>query len=433
MKAVFSRLRGEILWIVTGQFLAFLGGFIGIKILTNMLGPAGYGHLALGLTIAGLFTMYFYGPLANAVARYYVVYKERNSLRLYFFVLKKSHAILALILLFSSVMVGSIAAFVSGIEWALIIFVSSLFGIASGINASYISLQSSIRQRKIVALHQGADVWLRIGIAVLFLWLLGKTGAVAIAGYFLGTLLITVSQSVFALKKPEISSAWTSSVRDREAERSSFRELSGYAASFMVFSTFAAISMYADRWVIQGFIGESAVGIYAAIFQIAVSPVNIFFAMLNQLVVPIVFERAGAMTTREQASKSSEVIQVVVIISSLVMLSVALFFWCFSQQIVALFTSSEFVGDHRLLPLLVSGNALFNIAQIFTLKGSCFNSPRVYFWPKALQSLSFLAASCYMAKIMGLLGVALALCLSSAMYLALVVAVNRKLNFIGES
>jgi O-antigen/teichoic acid export membrane protein len=64
----FRKLRREMGWILCGQFLGFVGGFIGIKVLTNMMGPDGYGQLALGLTIAGLFNTYAYGPVANVVA-----------------------------------------------------------------------------------------------------------------------------------------------------------------------------------------------------------------------------------------------------------------------------------------------------------------------------------------------------------------------------
>ncbi|HEX9078711.1 MAG TPA: hypothetical protein VF795_03915, partial [Desulfuromonadaceae bacterium] len=82
------KLRHEMAWIVAGQFFGFVGGFAGIKALTNIMGPKGYGELALGLTIAGLFNMYVYGPIANVVARFFAVYRERGRLGVYFAVLK---------------------------------------------------------------------------------------------------------------------------------------------------------------------------------------------------------------------------------------------------------------------------------------------------------------------------------------------------------
>ena len=100
-KSIYVRvfqLRHELAWVVTGQLLAFLGGFAGIKILTNVLGPEGYGQLALGLTIAGLLNMFVYGPIGQVVLRFFSVYRERGELSIYFTILKNAHITSAVLL-----------------------------------------------------------------------------------------------------------------------------------------------------------------------------------------------------------------------------------------------------------------------------------------------------------------------------------------------
>jgi len=57
---------------------------------------------------------------------------------------------------------------------------------------------------------------------------------------------------------------------------------------FVGYAAFTAVTLYADRWIIQIFAGAAAVGMYAALFQIASSPVNLLFAVINQLMVPII-------------------------------------------------------------------------------------------------------------------------------------------------
>jgi O-antigen/teichoic acid export membrane protein len=425
------KLRHEMTWIVTGQVIGFLGGFIGIKVLTNIMGPKGYGQLALGLTIAGIFNMYVYGPIANVVARFFVAYRERGQLGSYFAVLKKYHGLLAVMVSLSSLAASGIAGLYLGGEWALIILLSSLYGVASGINVSYISLQSAIRQRKIVALHQGADVWLRIGLSVALLLLLGNSGYFSLLGYLLGTLLVTISQGIFALRNNEIRFYWRGDAADDAEKRETYREFSGYAASFVIFAVFASVSMYSDRWILQGMFGVSVVGIYSAIYQIAASPVNIFFAMVNQLVVPIVFERAGTMTSAAQAENSAKLVRLTVVLSSLAGIFVTAVSCVFSEPLVRLLTNGTFAGFHNILWIIVLGLFLFNIAQLFTIKGLYCNRPRIYFWPKAWQACSFLLLAYPLAKKYGIYGVAAAICGSSLLYLGSVVFVNRKiaLNF----
>lgn len=421
----FAKLRAEIGWILIGQALGFVGGFLGIKVLTNIMGTEGYGQLALGLTIAGLFNAYVYGPVANVVARFFVVYRQRGDLQVYFAVLKKFHWILAVIAVSLTFLVSGIVGFFVGWEWALIILLSSLYGVVTGVNASYLSLQSAIRQRKIVALHQGADVWLRIGLSIILLLLFNNSGYLSLLGYLLGTFLVTVSQALFALKNEEIRQNWRSCSRNEEKESGCYREFSGYAASFTIFAVFASISMYADRWLLQGLFGVGMVGVYAAIYQIAASPVNIFFAMVNQLAVPIVFERAGAMTSASQSASSAKLVRLTVILSSLAMALVTLALYFASEPLVKLLTSSTFAQNHNILWIIVLGLSLFNIGQLLALKGIYSNQPNIYFWPKGIQAVSLLGAGYLLTRQYGLVGMAWALCASSVIYVGAVMFVNR--------
>ena len=419
--------RGELAWIISGQMLGFVGGFVGIKVLTNLMGPKGYGQLALGLTIAGLMNMFVYGPVANVVSRFYAVYRERGGLGLYFPVLRCLHGRLAWILLLLILLASIIVCFSIGPFWGLIVFLSSLYGIAAGVNTSFLALQSAIRQRKVVALHQGADVWLRIGLAIAMVLLLGRNGDAAMLGYLMGTLLVVGSQRFYALRHGEIGSHWHGNDGDREQLRQCRREFSSYAWSFVLFAGFGAVSMYGDRWILQGLNGESAVGIYAAIYQIAASPVSIFFAMVNQLMVPIVFERAGAMTTAAHAEGSSRLLRTTILLSCLASLFITIVACCFSEQLVRLFTNEEFARYHQILWLSVLGLSLFNIGQLFTIKGLNYGRPRIYLWPKVWQAVSFVLFCLMLAGKYPLLGVAYGVCLSSLVYLVAVVLVNRRL------
>lgn len=424
----FTRLLREMAWILAGQAICFVGGFAGIKILTNIMGPHGYGQLALGLTIAGLLNMYVYGPLANVVARFYSVYREQGQLGVYFAVIRKTHRFLALGLACFAAGAGGVTALLAGREWGCIVTLSLLYGVAGGVNASYQSLQSAVRQRKVVALHQGVDVWLRVVLAVVAFLAFGSGGGGALAGYLLGTLAVTVSQGIFALRNSEIREGWHAALPSRNEEQHCFREFFRYASPFVAFAGFAAVGMYADRWVIQGVSGESAVGIYSAIYQIAAAPVNLLFAMVNQLMVPIIFERAGAMTSASQAENSAGLVRVTVLASGGIALAITAVAYFLGEPLIRLLTSADFAGHHPLLWLTVLGLSAFNIGQLFALKGLYCNRPGIYLWPKAVQAVSFLVLAYLGVRIFGLMGVASALVGSSLLYGVSVVVVNRSLN-----
>src|SRR5436309_11128530 len=93
-----TQFREELFWIVLGQVLMLAGGMVGIKLLTNVMGPEKYGQLALGITIAGLLNLFVYGPISSTALRFCSIYRNMGQLPIYYYVLKKAHSICALLL-----------------------------------------------------------------------------------------------------------------------------------------------------------------------------------------------------------------------------------------------------------------------------------------------------------------------------------------------
>jgi O-antigen/teichoic acid export membrane protein len=422
------RLRHEMWWVLIGQCLAFLGGFVGIKLLTKTMGPAVYGELALGLTIAGVVNMFIYGPLAQAVARYYSIYRERNSLGIYLFVLKRTHIFLAGILLALTVIVTVVVDHLAGRQWGLIVLSAALFAIISGIHTSLLSLQGAIRRRKIVALHQGADTWFRPLLALGLIAIFRNTGYFALLGFCLGTLFVTISEAYFTVRDPIIHPQWENGNYkfSENDSNQALRELFIFGGSFTVFAGFASINMYADRWILQGLFREKEVGIYVALYQIANAPIAFLAGVISQFIVPIIYERAGNISSLTQVHRSSRLLNQTVLLASLSMAAVLLVAYEFSGFIVQLLTTSEFAQGHQILWVLVLGLSLFQIAQLITTKGLYHNIPKIYFYPKMFYAVSFLVFA-YLGTIQfGMRGMAWSWVTSSFLYLIFVIYANKK-------
>src|SRR5688572_23523832 len=73
-------LSREGVWLVLGQVAAVAGSLVGIRLLTELLAPASYGELTLGLTIATLLNQTILGPLVNGVSRFYAPASEAAEL-----------------------------------------------------------------------------------------------------------------------------------------------------------------------------------------------------------------------------------------------------------------------------------------------------------------------------------------------------------------
>jgi O-antigen/teichoic acid export membrane protein len=421
-----AQARGEILWVVLGQLLAFSGSFVGIKLLTNIMGPESYGRLALGMTIAGLLNLFAYGPLRSAVLRFYSVYREKGQLNVYFCVIRKAHGLCAVII---SGLTGLVTVFIyvwAGLEWALLVLMAALLGMASGLNSSLTSIQGALRERRVVALHQGADAWLRPVLAVVALYLVRNTGYSALIGFLIGTVLVSLSQGIWAFSNTEVRGHWRCRTPPETVVRENLRMFYAYARPFVLWAGIATVSSYADRWILQVLYGTEKVGIYAALYQIANAPIALLAGMINQFSEPIIFERAGVMHSTLQAESSTRLLHQTLIVSSLCMLAMTVGTYFFSEPLVRLVTSEAFVGQHSVLWVMVLGLSLFSVGQMLSTKGLCFNQPGVYVFPKFLQGGAFLALAYPLARAYGIPGMAWALCGSSALYLAAILIVNRR-------
>ncbi|MGB5196552.1 MAG: hypothetical protein WBN64_05740, partial [Candidatus Deferrimicrobium sp.] len=76
----FRRLSREGFWVVSGQAAAVAGGLFGVRLLTELMEPAAYGELALGMTVATLVNQTVLGPLSNGATRFYAPAAEAGDL-----------------------------------------------------------------------------------------------------------------------------------------------------------------------------------------------------------------------------------------------------------------------------------------------------------------------------------------------------------------
>lgn len=415
----------ELLWVMFGQVLALVGSFVGIKLLTNALGPEIYGQLALGLSIAGLLSLFVYGPISQWVLRFFSIYLERNKLVPYLGATRKIYVWATLGVIGLAGLFTLFAATVVTKQWVLLVFSAILFGIVVGANTIYVALQSAARERKIVALHQSADAWLKPIFAVLAVTLFSRSGHAALLGFFMGTLVVSISQSLFLRRSTWMASpcgTWDPLHVEWGPIRAEFR---AYVAPFVLFAVFGMASLYADRWILLGAFGEREVGIYAAMYQVASAPILLLSGALGQLMAPVIFDRAGSMTTEAQARSSNEIVSASAIVAGAIMILFIAIAYYFGEVIITTFTSPEFAQFHDTFWILVLALSLFNIAQFLSFRGFSSRQTGLYVLPKGVQALLFIIFSLLLVRRYGISGVAIALAISSLAYLALVITQNR--------
>lgn len=359
--ARFRRLFKESFWIVLGQAAAVVGSLVGVRLLTELLDPAAYGELALGMAVATLVNQTVLGPLGNGANRFYAPAHEQGDLGGYL------NAVRRLVLSATWIIVLMILLTVAGLliagrtEWIAIAIAAIIFATLSGYNAVLSGIQNAARQRAIVALHQGMESWARFLVAAgLLLWL-GASSTVAMVGYAIAVLLVLGSQYVF-LRKIAPKNVTGPYIEGRWRE-----QMLKYSWPFASWGIFYWAQSASDRWALEFFATTREVGLYAVLFQLGYQPVSMATGMAMQLLSPILYQRAGdASDSRRNANVNNLSWRLTWFSLSVTGASffVALLF---HTQIFWIFVAKEYASISYLLPWMVLAGGVFAAGQAMSL------------------------------------------------------------------
>ncbi len=414
----FRRLSKEGAWIVLGQATAVLGALASVRLLTELLDPAAYGELALGLTVASLVNQTVLGPLANGITRFYAPAQERGDLGSYLSAVR-GLALAATAVIAVMILLAAAGLLLAGrIEWIAIASAALIFAGLSGYNAILSGIQNAARQRAIVALHQGIETWARFLLAAgLLLWL-GATSAVAMAGYALGVALVLGSQYLFFRKVIHGGGV----VADRNNWQ---QQIWTYSWPISIFGIFTWMQLASDRWALGLFATTQEVGLYAALFQLGYQPMSIATGMVMQFLLPIVYQRAGDASDKRRSAGvntlSWRLTGIALGLTGAVFVAALLF----HAQIFRILVAAEYASVSHLLPWVLLGGGLFAAGQTLALNLMSQMKTQMMIAPKLMTALLGVALNFAGAYWYGITGIVIAGMLFSLSYLVWMAALAK--------
>jgi len=357
----FHRLFKEGFWIVFGQAMAVLGSLVGVRLFTELLEPAAYGELAIGLTAATLINQTVLGPLGNGIIRFYAPAKERGDLGSY---LAESRS---LILRATGVVTVIMISVVGGLliarqtDWIVIAIAALAFALLSGYNSILSGIQNAARQRAVVAFHQGLESWIRFICAATLMSWLGATSTIAITGYILALTAVLSSQYFFFRKTIPLSS------NPRVDKKYWGLEIWKFSWPISLFGVFTWAQLASDRWSLGFFSTMQEVGLYAVLFQLGFYPIALANGMITQFLAPIFYQRAGDASDNQRNANVSNLSWQLTRLSLLATGVAFLATFLLHTQLFGLLVAKEYSRISYLLPWIILAGGIFSAGESMSL------------------------------------------------------------------
>ncbi len=352
----FRRLSKEGIWIVFGQAAAVVGTLVGVRLLTELLSPAAYGELALGMTAATLINQTLFGPLVSGAIRFYASAADQDDISGYLKgVLRLTFGASAIVILVSVISVV-VLSIIGRLDLIVIASLASLFAILSGYNSILSGIQNAARQRSIVALHQGMDSWARFLVAAALIAWLGASSSVALVGFSIAISLVLGSQCMFFQK---IIPTHRPSVDNERVWR---EQVYRYSWPMVVTGITSWGLLASQRWALGVFATAADVGHFSAIFQIGVTPFMLAGGILLTLLTPIFYARVGDGLDKQKVNLVAESIIKLCLVSMLVVLVSAVIGLTFHEAIFRLLVGEQYRAYSRYLPFAILAGGILQVS-----------------------------------------------------------------------
>jgi O-antigen/teichoic acid export membrane protein len=416
----FKRLFKEGFWIILGQVMIISSGIVGVRLITELLEPAAYGELALGMTLATFANQIVFGPLANGAMRFYSPAIEQNDLKGYLEAVRRMVLWATRIIIFVILFTVVCLLITGRTKWVALATIGFIFAILRGYISILGGIQNAARQRSIVAIHQGTESWARFIIAAgLILWL-GATSTVAMIGYCMSVILLLVSQYIFfhkIISKNAIGADKSKLWRE---------QIWKYSWPFATWGMFTWARLASDRWALEFFATTQDVGFYSVLFQLGYYPMSLSTGMATQFLAPIFFQRAGdASDSLRNANVNKMGWRLTGVVLSMTVLVFLLAFQ-FHVQIFSIIAAKEYALVSHLLPWMLLSGGLFAAGQTMGLNLMSQMKTRTMLAATIITALLGVIMNSAGAFWYGTTGVVMAGVLFSALYFFWMMVLSKK-------
>ena len=352
-----SRYRMRLLkeggWSAAGKIISAVGTLIGVRLLTEFVHKEDYGKVGLLVAAITLGMNLFASPLTSAAQRFH------SDLKLSGQVMLLRHTIISLlkwpVILLAGIFI-LLGFFVDSVSWPVFLILAFLLVFQVFINLE-ISFLTAARRQKEVALLSISESWLKPGLAVLMILVLGTSPFSILLGYSIATGGVLLFFYLLPIQVEGIDGAKESLYSDKKLTK----DIIHYSLPLVPLALVAWVTSLSDRYIIGGISGIGQVGIYAAGYGLINMPFLTIEGIIGQTLRPAYFQSVSSRDRVAEKKILKTQIVMTVTICGLGILAVCVL----KNILVLLLLADEYREVAVLLPWIALGIGFQVIAHIY--------------------------------------------------------------------
>jgi O-antigen/teichoic acid export membrane protein len=416
----------EIGWLVVGQGITIILGFVSMKLLTAM-GTKEFGKYSLVLTIAAFVSAVLYGPAEQGFVRFYYIFSNKGKAGTYVGLFYKFLIAMGVSSLLITLLAIPINGLLNTTEKSFGILIIGLYIIFSCSSNLYNSMLNLLRKRKANTILQVTERILTIG----FLFLLSYNTKLTATNSLFAILLVLII--LVALKMKVLNTYIPKDISDGKNDDATERQeiikmIVTFSIPFAIWGVTGWMQSNSERWAIAKYLSTADVGIFSIMAILSNYLVAMPSNIISQFMQPIIYENIAAVDDLSKQEKGKKVLKYLVVIITAVAVFSTFFSAIFGRYLILLVSNKEFVSYWFILPILCVGIGIFNIAQALINVGVIRNMPKIYLFPKIITGVFALLSNLYFISRLGIVGIAISICITSSFYLVLILFINKKLK-----
>lgn len=372
-----SRWSKEGLWTLLGQVGLGIGWLLGIKLVTRFVSPEEFGRFSLGNTWINLVQVVFFSPAAQGLMRYWSIARATERQAAFATAASRFRKSLSVFALMTGLVLVGISWIMGAGDWAWLIVFSIAAGIAGGWFSIDVLVLTADRKRRLSSILNTGSACLRPLGAVLAVVVVAPAAEWAMLGFFLAAVLTAwFSRLGYRAIVPNVDRFRSNG--PKVDTRALYRDIQSFSRPFLAWGLFAWVYQFSDRWALQMFHGPDVVGTFSVISQMAFYPLVFVTGLLQLYFMPIVYDRAGGMTSSQDMAAAGSILWRMMACYGLAVSGLTAIFILAGENLVILISDPQYLRYADLLPWLTVGWSLFFLGQLLTGFGMLANRSREY-------------------------------------------------------